>query len=285
MTDRRKIRELNRHRGIPNRLPATTAQAHLKLLRQTMSWGDIATAVGASACHLRRIASGEEPRINLYTHEKILAAQPAPSPWRFVDATGSRRRIHALQARGHSQADIAAAAHTTQYRIGLISNGQRTVRDHLAERLAAAYDELAHRDGTSTRGRNFARANHWPSPGCWDDDTIDDPTAHPEWTGACGTLRGWWIHRAEHIPMCGPCEQGHAEWTARHQHLDRTERAGAVARAKEAARVGRGVALAEDGHELVRRHGYTVEQAAERLGVPKSRLEVEMRRHEIPVAA
>src|SRR5690606_31398529 len=40
----------------------------------------------------------------------------------------------------------------------------------------------------------------------WDPDTIDDPDAYPEWTGACGTHRGRLIHKREGTPVCGPCK-------------------------------------------------------------------------------
>jgi hypothetical protein len=44
-------------------------------------------------------------------------------------------------------------------------------------------------------------------PDHWDDDTIDDPNAVPEYTGRCGSIVGALIHLRESIPMCPPCEQ------------------------------------------------------------------------------
>ncbi|MET9517472.1 hypothetical protein [Streptomyces sp. NPDC002994] len=176
---KRKQRNLNRSRGIPNRLPATEAAEHIQRLRQTMSWADLRDASGCSAAHLRNIASGREPRINRHTHNKILTVQPSPRGYLYIDALGSRRRIQALMSCGHSQYVIAAAAGTTQYRIGLICNGQATVRLHLAQRITAAYGQLANSEGSSTRGRNVAAKNGWAGPDYWDDGDFDNPDFQP----------------------------------------------------------------------------------------------------------
>lgn len=176
---KRKQRELNRRRGIPNRVPATAAAEHIQNLRKTMSWTDIRAASGCSAAHLRNIATGREPRINRVTHNKILAVQPSPRGHIFISALGSQRRIQALMARGHSQYVIADAAGSTQHRIGQICNGQPTVRLHLAQRIAAAYRQLADSEGTSARGRGIAKRKGWPGPDYWDEEDFDNPDFTP----------------------------------------------------------------------------------------------------------
>ncbi|MFD4921192.1 hypothetical protein ACFWNE_07710 [Streptomyces goshikiensis] len=177
---KRKQRALNLQRGIPNRVPATEAAHHIATLRSTMSWAELATAAGTSACHLRRIAGGLEPRINRGTHDKILALTAQPLGWRFVPALGSRRRIHALQAVGHSQCAIAEAAHTVQNRIHMVSAGKvQQVRLHFADRIIAAYRALADSEGTSTRGRTTAARNGWAGPAYWDDEDFDNPDFVP----------------------------------------------------------------------------------------------------------
>jgi len=186
VTDRRylnrKQRDLNTLRGIPNRVDATEARNHLTELHRTMGWLDIAAASGSSACHLRYIANGRTLIINRVTHDRILAvrAATAPTAGLYVDATGARRRIHALMARGHSQDAIAAAAHTTQHRISVISLGHPRVRQKIADRIADAYDHLAHTDGTSKRALYLARKNQWLTTDYWADvDRIDDPDFDP----------------------------------------------------------------------------------------------------------
>jgi hypothetical protein len=50
-----------------------------------------------------------------------------------------------------------------------------------------------------------ARAAGWAPATAWDDDRIDDPTAVPDWTGHCGTVRGAALHDDHDIPLCPPC--------------------------------------------------------------------------------
>lgn len=178
----RKRRALNRHLGIPNRLPADTARQHLQKLKTTMSWTRIAAESGCSACSLRQIADGRTTRINGVTHAKIMAAQPAPTRdgGFYIDSTGSVRRVRALMARGHSQDAIAAAADTVQCRVGYLARGQKRMRQMLADKIERAYQQLAGHDGTSTRARNLAASKGWQDPAYWEDvDRIDDPTFDP----------------------------------------------------------------------------------------------------------
>lgn len=179
----RKQRELNTLRGIPNRVDTTQARQHLALLRQTMGWTDIAAATGCSACHLRAVLSGATLTINRVTHDRILNTTPAVTPSRglYIDATGTRRRVQALMARGHSQQAIADAATTTQHRISKISIGAPRVRQTIADRIADAYEQLAGHDGTSKRALFLANKNRWHDTAFWDDvDRIDDPTFDPD---------------------------------------------------------------------------------------------------------
>ncbi|MGW9371138.1 hypothetical protein ACWGVR_14145 [Streptomyces xanthophaeus] len=177
---KRKQRVLNIQRGIPNRVPADEAARHIAGLRTTMSWAELAAAIGTSACHLRRIANGLEPRINRGTHLKILSVTAQPLGWRFVPALGTRRRIHALQAVGHSQYAIAEAARTVQNRIHMVSSGKvQLVRLHFADRISSAYKALADSEGTSTRGRTTAARNGWAGPAYWDDEDFDNPDFQP----------------------------------------------------------------------------------------------------------
>ncbi|MER7151222.1 hypothetical protein [Streptomyces lydicus] len=181
----RKRRALNRHLGIPNRLPADVARKHLQRLKTTMSWARIAAESGCSACSLRQIADGRTTRINGVTHAKIMAVQPAPTRdgGFYIDAIGSVRRVRALMARGHAQHTIATAANTTQYRISLLATGQQRMRQKLADKIERAYQELADHDGTSTRARNLATSKGWQDPAFWEDvDHIDDPNFDPNAT-------------------------------------------------------------------------------------------------------
>jgi hypothetical protein len=181
----RKQRELNNLRGIPNRVDASEARAHILSLRRTMGWTRIAAATGCSACHLRYIVDGRTTVINRVTHERILATPPAPevTGGLYIDATGTRRRVQALMAQGHPQYAIAIAANTTQHRISVISLGAARVRQKVADKIAEAYEQLAGLEGTSARARTLATQNQWPDSAYWHDvDRIDDPDFDPDTT-------------------------------------------------------------------------------------------------------
>lgn len=83
-----------------------------------------------------------------------------------------------------------------------------------ARAVAALADKLETADpadyGIDSRKRKYCRAfaiKKGCAPlGCWDVDTIDDPEAIPEWTGACGTELGPSIHKRESIPLCEACK-------------------------------------------------------------------------------
>lgn len=278
-TTRRKIRDLNRHRGIPNRVPPTRVQKRLTHMRTTMSWGQIAAVTGCSAAHLREILRGDRPAINRLTEEKVLTARPAPARARgmYIDATPSVRRVQALMTIGHPQHAIAAAAGTPTNRVRLLATGQTVMRQMLADKIETAWQTLRDTPGGSTRARNMAARLGWAPPIAWDDDTIDDPDAIPDWTGHCGTDRGWWAHRDHAIPTCQPCRDAHAQWLDAHRHLDRAERARALFHARADAS-GRGAALAEAARELLGQ-GYDIVQAADRLRVSRSHLEHSLARH------
>jgi plasmid maintenance system antidote protein VapI len=207
-----------------------------------------------------------------------MAVRPEPTGGQFVDATGSIRRVRALHAIGHTALVIADAAQTHRSRILPLLDGYPRLRRSLAIRIESAYSQLAERPGDNARARNRSRRERWAPPICWNDDTIDDPNAHPDWTGHCGTDRGWWLHSNEGIPACVRCETAHAAWLADRKHLAAAERFRQLALAKGAASQ-RGANLAADARELMRVCGLSYEQAAERLGVTRNHLQQELIRH------
>jgi hypothetical protein len=64
-------------------------------------------------------------------------------------------------------------------------------------------------EGAIVRAKTYARKAGWTAtPGCWDEDTIDDPSAFPEWTGQCGTVYGFRVHYREGLlPVCEACSK------------------------------------------------------------------------------
>ncbi|MFI8531760.1 hypothetical protein ACIGMX_16160 [Streptomyces aquilus] len=130
-----------------------------------------------------------------------------------TDATGTVRRLQALVAAGWPVLYIAAELGMFPTAVSRLMR-KRVVTLCTARRVAAVYDRLWAVDpathGATPKGilraRNLAHAMRWAPAGAWDDDTIDDPAAFPDWTGHCGTTRGIDLHARHSIPLCPPCE-------------------------------------------------------------------------------
>lgn len=282
----KKRYRVSREQGRPGLVDATPARQRLQQLRKTMSLMQIKAATGCDDANLRLIIDGTRSQIRRDTLDRILSLKPEPpAAGTYLDATGTRRRIQALRAIGWSARIIAETATTGEAVIERICDGQPCVRGVVALKILAAYAKLSHSPApagrSATRAKNYALANKWAPPGAWDDDRIDDPDALPEWTGHCGTDRGWWLHSFNDIPTCARCEAAHAEWKAERRHLPHPERFRQLALAKAAAS-NRGATIAADGRELMRISGLTYDQAAERLGVTRQHLQQELIRHPQP---
>ncbi len=101
----------------------------------------------------------------------------------IVDATGTRRRLKALQTIGWRWCDLAPLFGCTSYKAvqkWAISN---TVHDDTRQRVRAVYDVLWATLGPSEVLRRQARRKGWAPPQAWDDDDIDDPNAQPAMDG------------------------------------------------------------------------------------------------------
>lgn len=183
-----KQNRINRELGRSPFTSPAKAQAHLRLLHETMSWDSLEAATGVWFSNLVAIYNGDRTKIRHETEAKILAvAVPAKGdPGQYVDVTGSMRRLQALSVMGHSYATLSAAAATAPNRIMSIINGrQPTVRRTLAERIAAIYPQLVADPPAptrhTTRTQNVARSKGWRDPQWWEDyGHIDDPDFNPD---------------------------------------------------------------------------------------------------------
>lgn len=171
----------------------------------------------------RRTAS-----MRLATYRKIMSppldAEPPVTAFRrragvSVPIVGSRRRIQALNAIGFDCNTIATLVPNMEGRkLAAIGGGyspHQYVTRQMHDDIRAAYGKLSNGNpadwGVAGRVLAFvlnraARLGFAP-PACWDDDTIDDPSAIPDWTGACGTSKGFSRHRASGIPACQACRE------------------------------------------------------------------------------
>lgn len=98
---------------------------------------------------------------------------------RRLDATGTKRRLQALLALGHSRMYIGECLGITERSVGWHLN-DKAVTLSFAERMARVYEALSGTPGTSQRVREHARRQGWVPPLAWDDEEIDDPAARPK---------------------------------------------------------------------------------------------------------
>ncbi|MFJ4932362.1 hypothetical protein ACIP8U_00625 [Streptomyces pseudovenezuelae] len=252
---------------------------------------DIGVATVSGLLYTRGQGRPRCEQIRLENARRIVRVRAEQVVTGSVDAAGTRRRLQALMANGWPQLRLGPHFELHPHYVTELLRQPR-VFGTTAMAVAAAYERLWNQDprhhgvGESAykKVRTHARANSWAPPGAWDDDTIDDPTAHPEWTGHCGTDHGWWMHKANDIPTCPRCDEAHAAWIAERKHLPAPERVRQLCYAKGAASQ-RGATLAADARELMRITGQDVERIATRLGVTKAHLYQELLRHPEPEPA
>lgn len=163
--------------------------------------------------------TGPQEKVRPQLAAAVLAVEPmlenlAPST--LMSPVGTRRRVQALVAVGWPQ-------HYLAEHLGMRPGNfwQILDRDHVLVRrvreVMAMYDALwradpAHHGATAagiTRARRYAAERRWAPVGAWDDDTIDDPEAFPDWTGQCGTYEGYIAHRALPVSACQPCRDAY----------------------------------------------------------------------------
>jgi hypothetical protein len=276
---------------------AEPARRHVRhLMAAGVSLARVAGAAGigiatvSGLLYTRGAGRGRCEQIRQENARRIFAVRAEDVVTGFVDAAGTRRRLQALMAIGWPQLRLGPHFGLHPHYVTELLRQQR-VYGTTAMTVAAAYDRLWNQDprqhgvakGPFKKIVNHARANAWAPPGAWDDDLIDDPQAHPEWTGYCGTDRGWWVHRRQDIPGCERCDAAHQAWLEERAGLTVQERNLELLQARAAA-VSREADLAADGRELMR-HGVDADLAADRLGVTRKYLERALHRQTEAVSA
>lgn len=203
---------------------AEPVRVHIRHLQSCgMGLRTIAALAGVDRKRLQGVLSGRPDRgtgpqqeVRPAIASAVLAVEPTLenlAPSTLISPLGTRRRVQALVAVGWPQGHLAAHLGMLASNFGTMLKGEHVlVRRALAVR--SMYDALWRVDpsehGASvagmTRARRYAAERQWAPTGAWDDDTIDDPAAFPDWTGQCGTRYGSRAHR-EHgiLPVCSPC--------------------------------------------------------------------------------
>jgi DNA-binding XRE family transcriptional regulator len=152
------------------------------------------------------------------TERLIMSARFTPEDGFYFPPLGIRRRLRALQADGFAMTvvqDETGIGRRSLPRVMSGTGSKNYCTAQFARRVIDAYDRLSAAGPTASgvsdylqgRARRLAVKKGYAPSRCWDDDTIDDPEAFPEWTGSCGTIYGRPIHLAEGTPICDPCKK------------------------------------------------------------------------------
>lgn len=274
---------------------AEPARQHVLAIRATgMGLRTISSHTGVTVATLDHLIYGNSPyppaaRIRTESARTLLAYWPALDDYdggSVIDATGTRRRLQALAAIGwpvsalHQHIDFVTVSSLERLRFNqqVTARVARAVRDVYGWASAGQAEDHGITGWIAVRARNQAASRNWAPPNTWDDDTIDDVDVHPDWTGHCGTDRGWWMHRLDRIPMCQRCDNAHTAWKTERAELTASQRWAQLGQARAAAS-NREANLAHDARELMRVSGLDVEAAAERLGVTRQHLQQALLRH------
>lgn len=206
---------------------AEPVRAHVAYLRSCdMGLRTIAAAANVERQRLHALVGGRPDRgtpptvkVRPQFAAAVLAVQPTLenlAPSTLISPLGTRRRAHALVAMGWPQHYLAEHLGMQPGNFGTMLNRPNVlVRRALAVR--AMYDALWNTDpsthgatpGGIARARRYAADRRWAPVGAWDDDTIDDPEAFPDWTGQCGTRQGYAAHHRLDVPQCEPCREAY----------------------------------------------------------------------------
>ena len=177
---------LDRARGVARLVDAEPLRQHVEMLMDAgMSSWDITLAAGWKSRNALADALTRK-RVRPQTMQRILAVKPQSDRRnRYVDATGSRRRLQALAINGWPYRILTErVGDMDPQTIGHIMSGRtRTIRAWTADAVANLYDELWSVPGPSRKSTTIATRKGWMPALAWDDDTIDDPNAEPHGAG------------------------------------------------------------------------------------------------------
>lgn len=173
--------------GIRRRIDNTQARAHIeRLVARGWSQAQIAEAAGLTGATVSEVLSGRYSTVRRETAAAILDVrldQAPPTVRGMVDATGTRRRLQALCALGHTLPDVARMVGVGVSSLQQTAEGRwAKVRALTAAKVARVYRQLSTAPAPPTRhaeqARNQAMVQGWHGPMAWDD--IDDPACLPD---------------------------------------------------------------------------------------------------------
>lgn len=143
----------------------------------------IAELAGVSRAAVYHAAAG--PRRITARVAAALLAVPADvaAPQKWLDPTGTTRRLRALTAIGWMNLEVAEATGVDLSYLAQMTHGRRRLTPVMVRSVRRAYDQMSMRVPADSYGSNRARLRAWDRrwfpPLAWDDEAIDDPAALP----------------------------------------------------------------------------------------------------------
>jgi hypothetical protein len=177
---------------------AQPVREHVQAIRGAgMSLAGIAKYTGVNIGSIDHLLYGKAPyppavKIRTENAQALLAYWPTLDDFddgAVIDATGTRRRIQALAAAGWpSNAIHQHINHITHKAVERLRASQR-VTARTARAARDFYNQVSEQTAedhgvtpwVAARTRTYATKYEWAPPIAWDDDTIDDPTAQPDY--------------------------------------------------------------------------------------------------------
>lgn len=223
--ERARRRNFFRATGISGRPDNTQLKAHLAKLTKHISVAEISRRSGVPEATIWYQLNEEPSSCYIPTLQALAKVRLRPDDLGKMTQEerlwGAYRIVQGLAALGWTGDAIGEATGLTGHMVRAMGRtphprhlNQTGEGTYQALLLGAQKLECQHpvRDGgvsetvyKSTKAR--ARTRGSAPLGVWDLDTVHDPAAVPEWTGACGSLDGRRIHRREGIPLCDRCRE------------------------------------------------------------------------------
>jgi len=138
---------------------------------------------GVSRATVDRVLAGtHRPTARVAAAFLAIPADLEPPP-KWLDQTGTTRRLRALTAIGWPNLDIAECAGLDGSYLAQMTKGQRRLTAATVDTVRRAYNGLSMHVPADSYGSNRARLRaldrRWFPPLAWDDETIDDVDALP----------------------------------------------------------------------------------------------------------
>ena len=159
---------------------ATETARRIQNLHQNLGWTVTAlmAETGLGQDTIEALLKNRYSLVRKRTADLIADINPAhpTSNGRNVPAWPYQRRLHALQAAGWSQGQLATHTGIQQTTLSKISCGRRTVNRDIAHAILTFWHTVEHQPvkGPPTP---TAEKHNWAQPAFW--DNIDDPDTHP----------------------------------------------------------------------------------------------------------